>query len=231
MTDPFVGKLTYFRVYSGQVKAGGRVLNTTTGKTGAHRPHPADARQPARSARDRRRRDRRRGRPQVRPRVTPSPSSPIRSCSSRCRSPTPSSRSRSSRRRRPTRTSSAGHCSGSPRRTDLPRVLGRGDGADAHRGNGRAAPGDHRRPPHARVPRRGQRRPPAGRVPETIGRPAEKVRGRFVRQTGGSRPVRRRRRQPLPAGARRRVRVRRQDRRREGFRRSTSRRSTPGSRR
>jgi elongation factor G len=33
MTDPFVGKLTYFRVYSGQVKAGGRVLNTTNGKT------------------------------------------------------------------------------------------------------------------------------------------------------------------------------------------------------
>jgi elongation factor G len=33
MTDPFVGKLTYFRVYSGSVKAGGRVLNTTNGKT------------------------------------------------------------------------------------------------------------------------------------------------------------------------------------------------------
>jgi elongation factor G len=33
MSDPFVGKLTYFRVYSGQVKAGGRVLNTTSGKT------------------------------------------------------------------------------------------------------------------------------------------------------------------------------------------------------
>jgi len=33
MTDPYVGKLTYFRVYSGQVKAGGRVLNTTSGKT------------------------------------------------------------------------------------------------------------------------------------------------------------------------------------------------------
>jgi elongation factor G len=32
MSDPFVGKLTYFRVYSGQVKAGERVLNTTTGK-------------------------------------------------------------------------------------------------------------------------------------------------------------------------------------------------------
>ncbi len=33
MTDPFVGKLTYFRVYSGSIKAGDRVLNTTTGKT------------------------------------------------------------------------------------------------------------------------------------------------------------------------------------------------------
>ncbi|HEY5113753.1 MAG TPA: elongation factor G [Coriobacteriia bacterium] len=33
MSDPYVGKLTYFRVYSGRLKAGGRVLNTTTGKT------------------------------------------------------------------------------------------------------------------------------------------------------------------------------------------------------
>ena len=33
MTDPYVGKLTYFRVYSGQVKAGDRVLNATSGKT------------------------------------------------------------------------------------------------------------------------------------------------------------------------------------------------------
>ena len=33
MSDPYVGKLTYFRVYSGQVKAGERVLNTTSGKT------------------------------------------------------------------------------------------------------------------------------------------------------------------------------------------------------
>jgi elongation factor G len=33
MSDPFVGKLTYFRVYSGQVKSGDRVLNTTNGKT------------------------------------------------------------------------------------------------------------------------------------------------------------------------------------------------------
>ena len=33
MSDPYVGKLTYFRVYSGRVRAGDRVLNTTTGKT------------------------------------------------------------------------------------------------------------------------------------------------------------------------------------------------------
>ena len=33
MADPFVGKLTYFRVYSGHLEAGGRVLNVTSGKT------------------------------------------------------------------------------------------------------------------------------------------------------------------------------------------------------
>jgi elongation factor G len=33
MSDPYVGKLTYFRVYSGRIKAGDRVLNTTNGKT------------------------------------------------------------------------------------------------------------------------------------------------------------------------------------------------------
>jgi elongation factor G len=33
MADPFVGKLTYFRVYSGRLEAGGRVLNATSGKT------------------------------------------------------------------------------------------------------------------------------------------------------------------------------------------------------
>ena len=33
MSDPYVGKLTYIRAYSGVLKAGDKVMNTTTGKT------------------------------------------------------------------------------------------------------------------------------------------------------------------------------------------------------
>ena len=66
---------------------------------------------------------------------------------------------------------------------------------------------------------------------ETISRPAEKVRGRFVRQTGGSGQYGDVEINLLPAGAGRGLRVRRQDRRREDSRRSTSRPSTRASRR
>ncbi len=33
MADPFVGKLTYFRVYSGTLESGARILNVSSGKT------------------------------------------------------------------------------------------------------------------------------------------------------------------------------------------------------
>ena len=46
MTDPYVGRLSFFRVYSGHLTTGSSVLNSTKNVRGAHRPHPADARQP-----------------------------------------------------------------------------------------------------------------------------------------------------------------------------------------
>ena len=61
MSDPYVGKLTYIRVYSGQMKQGDRVAEHDDRQDRARRPHPPDAREPPRGARrDRRRRDRRR---------------------------------------------------------------------------------------------------------------------------------------------------------------------------
>ncbi len=63
MTDPFVGQLIFFRVYSGVVNVGRYRVQPGQGQEGAPRPYPADARQPARrnqgSARRRHRRCRR----------------------------------------------------------------------------------------------------------------------------------------------------------------------------
>ena len=60
MTDPFVGQLVFFRVYSGVVNSGDTIYNPIKGRKERDRPHPADARQPARghqgSARGRHRR-------------------------------------------------------------------------------------------------------------------------------------------------------------------------------
>ncbi len=46
MTDPYVGRLCFFRVYSGTLNTGTSVLNCHQGQARAHGPHPADARQP-----------------------------------------------------------------------------------------------------------------------------------------------------------------------------------------
>ncbi len=48
MTDPFVGQLTFIRVYSGQLKQGDSVLHQRTFAYGAHWPPAEDARQQAR---------------------------------------------------------------------------------------------------------------------------------------------------------------------------------------
>jgi elongation factor G len=49
MTDPFVGSLTFFRVYSGVLNSGDQVLQPGQGQEGAHRPHAADALQQPRA--------------------------------------------------------------------------------------------------------------------------------------------------------------------------------------
>ena len=57
MTDPFVGQLTFIRVYSGHLKTGDSVLQQRTPANGAHWPPAEDARQQARrDQRDLRRR-------------------------------------------------------------------------------------------------------------------------------------------------------------------------------
>ena len=49
LNDPFVGNLTFFRVYSGVLNSGDAVYNPVKEQEGAHRPPAADARQRARA--------------------------------------------------------------------------------------------------------------------------------------------------------------------------------------
>ena len=42
-TDPFVGNLTFFRVYSGVLNSGDTIYNSVKGKRETHRPYPANA--------------------------------------------------------------------------------------------------------------------------------------------------------------------------------------------
>ena len=120
MADPYVGKLTYFRVYSGKLSAGGRVLNSVTGRTERvgrilmmHANTPRGGRGGLRG------RHRRRRRPQAdlhRRHAARAPDAPVDARgddTSRTRSCT----SRSSRRRRSTRRSCRWRSSASARRT------------------------------------------------------------------------------------------------------------------
>ena len=119
MADPFVGKLAYFRVYSGTMAAGVEDPQRHDRQDRAHRPHPDDARQRPRG-----------GRARSTPATSPRPSASSRSSpATRCARPTPrsasrtspspsrSSRSPSSPRRSPTRRRCRSPSAAWPRRT------------------------------------------------------------------------------------------------------------------
>ena len=211
MTDPFVGKLTYFRVYSGQVKAGDRVVNTTNGRTeriGRILQMHANHREERESI----------GAGEIAaavglkqtttgdtlaidtaPIVLESMTFPEPVIAVAIEPKTKGDQDKLG-------AALAAPVGGGP---DLPRADRRGDRADAHLRDGRAAPRDHRRPPHARVQGRRQRRPAAGRLPRD-GRQARREDPRPVRAPDRRpRPVRRRHDQHRAGRAGRGLRVRR----------------------
>ena len=189
MADPYVGKLTYFRVYSGTLEAGSRVLNVSTGRTERigrilmmHANDREDVQQVyagdiAAAV----------GIKQV---VTgdtlAAPDKPIKLESDRVRRAGDLRGHRAQDQERPgedvDRARPPGR--GGP---DLPRAHQRGDRPDRDLRHGRAAPRGAGRPHAARVQGRRQRRA-ARRSPTArpCAAPPTKVEGRFVRQTGGS---------------------------------------------
>ena len=188
MSDPFVGKLTYFRVYSGMLKAGSHVYNATDGPQGARRAHPPDAREPPRGARARSAPAR--SRPpsaSSRPRpATRCATRGTRCCSSRSTFPEPvidvavEPKTKADQDKlvdgaRPARR-------GGP---DVPRAHRRRDRPDGHLRHGRAAPRDHRRPADARV--QGRTRTSASRRSPTARRCAG--RSRRCRASSCARPA------------------------------------------
>ena len=137
MTDPFVGQLTFFRVYSGTLTTGTSVFNSTKGKTeriGRLLKMHANKREEIKEvyAGD------------IAAAVGLSRSPPAtrcatrrsRCCSSRWSSPSRSSRSPSSRRPKPTRKSSGKDGQADGRGPDLPRQHRRADRSGRHRGMG-----------------------------------------------------------------------------------------------
>src|SRR5689334_10599622 len=100
--------------------------------------------------------------------------------------------------------------------SDVPRALRSGDRADDHLGHGRAAPRDHRRPHDARVQGRRERGPPAGGLPRDDQEARREGRGEVHPPVGRQGPVRPRGDQHGAGRDGRGLRVRGQDRRRRG---------------
>ena len=189
MADPYVGKLTYFRVYSGKLAAGSRVLNATNGRTERigrllmmHANHREEIEEcyagdivagvglKQTATGDTLSRARRPGRcwrqiefpePVIAVAIEPKTKADQEKLSS---------------------------LAGAARRggPDLPDRVRRGDRPDPDPRDGRAPPRGDRRPPAARVQRRRQRRPAPGRLPrDRSASGSRRSVGRFVRQTGG----------------------------------------------
>ena len=212
--DPFVGKLAFFRVYSGTLKSGSYVLNATKGKRERigrilqmHANHREEIDEvyagdiaAAVGLKDTFTGDTlvRAGAP-GHPRVDDLPRAGHRG---------------GHRAAHEGRPGQARHRAPAPRRggPDLPRQDGRGVGPDADRRHGRAAPRRARRPHGPRVQGRRQRRQAAGRLPRdhpSRGRGQRPVRPPDRRQG----PVRPRRHPGRAEREGRGLRVHRQDRR------------------
>ena len=218
MSDPYVGKLTYFRVYSGMIKAGDRVLNVTTGKT------ERVGRLLQMHANHREERDEI-GAGEIVAAVglkhtttgdtLSSDSAPIRLESIVFPEPVISVAIEPKTKADQDKLSQAlaAPDGGGP---DVPRADRRGDRPDADRRHGRAPARDRRRPARARVLGRRQRRPAAGRLPRDGRQEGQtNVEGKFVRQTGGRGQYGHAVINIEPAEPGERLRVHRQDRRRQ----------------
>ena len=217
MTDPHLGKLTYARVYSGQLKAGSQVLNSTKDRKERvgrilqmHANHRED--RDAAFAGDivalvglkqttTGRHPLRRQRPD-RARVARLP-----------RAGHPRGR-RAQDQERPGQAvpGPPGPLRGGPH---LPGALRRGDRPDRHRRHGRAAPRGAGGPHAAGVQGRRQRGQAPGGLPGDDQEPGAEGRDPLRPPDRRPRPVRPRRPQPGAHRPRRRLRVRRQDHRRD----------------
>ena len=206
MSDPFVGKLTYFRVYSGKLEAGGRVLNAATGRT------ERVGRILMMHANDREEQDEVYagdiaagvGLKQTSTGNTLcAPDAPI--VLETITFPDPVVHV-SIEPKTKVDQEKMGVALAAPRRggPDLPGPHRRGDRPDDHLRHGRAPPRGHRRPHEARVQGRGRRRPPAGRLPRDRSRRGHQGRGQVRPPDRRLGPVRRRLHRPR-AGARARA--------------------------
>ena len=216
MTDPYVGRLTYFRVYSGSLKSGSYVFNTTKDKReriGRLLQMHANKRDEieevlagdiaaAIGLKDTRTGD-----------TLADEDKPV--ILEAMKFPNPvidvaiEPKTKADQDKLGDRDAEAGGGG-----SDVPDAHGPGDRADDHRRHGRAAPRDHRGSDEAGVQGRGQRRPPAGGVPRDGPEEGGERRGQVHPPVGRQGSVRARR-DPLRARrARRRLPLRGQDRRR-----------------